>query len=60
VIATLWTVSDTGLTAGVVVLLALSGFFAMAETSLVRMNRSRARSLQDANTRGASALVALE
>ncbi len=58
-IATLWTVSDTGLTAGVVVLLALSGFFAMAETSLVRMNRSRARSLQDANTRGASALVAL-
>ena len=30
------------------VLLVLSGFFALAETSLVRMNKSRARSLRDA------------
>jgi len=37
----------------------LSGFFALAETSLVRMNKSRARSLRDQGKRGAKMLVQL-
>jgi CBS domain containing-hemolysin-like protein len=37
----------------------LSGFFALAETSLVRMNKSRARSLQEQHRRGARALTLL-
>jgi CBS domain containing-hemolysin-like protein len=41
------------------VLLVLSGFFALAETSLVRMNKSRARSLQEQHRRGARALTLL-
>jgi putative hemolysin len=40
-------------------LLLLSGFFAMAETSLTRMNKSRARSLREEGRRGAKALVGL-
>ena len=36
-----WTMSDTYLGVTVAVLLILSGFFAVAETSLVRMNKSR-------------------
>ena len=40
-------------------LLILSGFFAVAETSLVRMNKSRARSLRDQGRHGAKALVEL-
>ncbi len=47
VIGTAWTGSDTALASSVLVLLVLSGFFAMAETSLVRMNKSRARSLKE-------------
>jgi putative hemolysin len=39
--------------------LVLSGFFAMAETSLTRMNKSRARSLREDGRHGAKALVAL-
>ena len=58
-IATMWTASDTYLAVTVAVLLVLSGFFAVAETSLVRMNKSRARSLRDQGRHGAKALVEL-
>ena len=51
--------SDTYLGVTVAVLLVLSGFFAVAETSLVRMNKSRARSLRDQGRHGAKALVEL-
>jgi CBS domain containing-hemolysin-like protein len=59
VIATTWSMSDTYLGITVAVLLILSGFFAVAETSLVRMNKSRARSLRDQGRHGAKALVEL-
>jgi putative hemolysin len=59
VIALAWTLADTYLGVTVAVLLVLSGFFALAETSLVRMNKSRARSLRDQGRHGAKALVAL-
>ena len=58
-IATTWSSGDTYLGATVAVLLILSGFFAVAETSLVRMNKSRARSLRDQGRHGAKALVEL-
>ncbi len=58
-IAATWSVGDTALSLSVLVLLVLSGFFALAETSLVRMNKSRARSLRDQGRRGAKALVSL-
>ena len=58
-IATAWTGSDTALALTVAVLLVLSGFFAMAETSLVRMNKSRARSLKEQAKRGSKALAKL-
>ena len=54
-----WSSSDTYLSVSVLVLLIFSGFFALAETSLVRMNKSRARSLRDQGRRGAKALVVL-
>jgi putative hemolysin len=59
VIAAAWRTSDTYLTLAVFILLMLSGFFAMAETSLTRMNKSRARSLRDEGRHGAKALVSL-
>ncbi len=58
-IATTWSASDSYLSLTVLILLVLSGFFALAETSLVRMNKSRARSLEEANRRGARALGVL-
>ncbi len=58
-IAATWSSGDTYLSLSVLVLLILSGFFAMAETSLVRMNKSRARSLRDQERHGARALVEL-
>ena len=54
-----WSSSDTYLSLSVLILLLFSGFFALAETSLVRMNKSRARSLRDQGRHGARALVAL-
>ena len=54
-----WSGGESVLVASVFVLLVLSGFFALAETSLVRMNKSRARSLREEGRRGARALVAL-
>ena len=51
--------SDTLLIAIVVVLIILSGFLAMAETSLTRMNRARALSLEEEGRRGAARLVFL-
>jgi putative hemolysin len=59
VIAATWSNSDTYLALSVFVLLTFSGFFALAETSLVRMNKSRARSLRDEGKRGAKSLVTL-
>jgi putative hemolysin len=59
VIAATWSMGDTYLAISVLVLLTFSGFFALAETSLVRMNKSRARSLRDDGRRGAKALLAL-
>jgi CBS domain containing-hemolysin-like protein len=59
VIAVAWSASDTYLAISVFILLNLSGFFALAETSLVRMNKSRARSLRDEGRRGARSLVSL-
>ncbi|MEO9180482.1 MAG: hemolysin family protein [Acidimicrobiales bacterium] len=58
-IAASWSMSDTYLSTTVAVLLIVSGFFAIAETSLVRMNKSRARSLRDQGRHGAKALVEL-
>ena len=58
-IAVTWSASDTYLSVMVLILLIMSGFFALAETSLVRMNKSRARSLRDSGRHGAKALVAL-
>jgi len=54
-----WSTGDTYLGVTVLILLLLSGFFASAETALVRMNKSRARSLRDEGRRGAKALVQL-
>jgi CBS domain containing-hemolysin-like protein len=59
VIAAVWRAGDTYLTLTVVILLMLSGFFAMSETSLTRMNKGRARSLRDQGRHGAKALVSL-
>jgi putative hemolysin len=59
VIAAAWTSSETYISLVVLVLLVLSGFFALAETSLVRMSKSRSRSLKEQGRRGASALVKL-
>ncbi|HEV3268381.1 MAG TPA: hemolysin family protein [Acidimicrobiales bacterium] len=58
-IAAVWRAGDTYLTLTVVILLMLSGFFAMSETSLTRMNKGRARSLRDQGRHGAKALVSL-
>jgi putative hemolysin len=58
-IAVSWSASDTYLAVSVLILLTFSGFFALAETSLVRMNKSRSRSLRDEGRRGAKALVEL-
>jgi putative hemolysin len=58
-IGAVWRAGDTYLAVSVAVLLVLSGFFAMAETSLTRMNKSRARSLREDGRHGAKALVAL-
>ena len=58
-IAATWSTVDTALLVTVIVLLAASGFFAMAETALVRMNKSRARGLRDQGRHGADQLVKL-
>ncbi len=58
-IAAAWSGGDTGLVVAVLLLLALSGFFALAETALVRTTKSRARSLREEGHRGARALVRL-
>ena len=58
-IGALWSIGDTYLALVVVVLLSLSAFFALAETALVRMSRSRSRGLRDEGRRGAEALVRL-
>ena len=58
-IAVTWSLGDTYLSVSVLVLLTFSGFFALAETSLVRMNKSRARSLRDEGRRGSKALMLL-
>lgn len=58
-IGALWSQGDTYLALSVVVLLTLSAFFALAETSLVRMSKSRARALSEEGRRGGDALVKL-
>ncbi|MHB1088717.1 MAG: hemolysin family protein [Acidimicrobiales bacterium] len=58
-IAATWTSGETYISLGVLVLLMLSGFFALAETALVRMSKSRSRSLKEQGRRGATALVKL-
>ena len=58
-IAAVWHAGDTYLCVAVVILLMLSGFFAMSETSLTRMSKSRARSLREQGRHGAKALVSL-
>ena len=58
-IGSAWWTTDTNLALSVAVLLVLSGFFAMAETSLVRMSKSRARSLKEKGKRGSKSLVNL-
>ena len=58
-IAAQWSSGDTYLALVVVVLLTFSAFFALAETSLVRMSSSRSRGLRDEERRGAEALVRL-
>jgi len=59
VIAAAWKSTDTALTVTVIALLSLSGFFALAETALVRMSRSKAAALHDERLRGAAALERL-
>jgi len=59
VIGSAWSTTDTNLSLSVAVLLVLAGFFAMAETSLVRMSKSRARSLKEKGKRGSKSLVNL-
>ena len=60
VIAAAWRASDTYLVdRGRGAACCCSGFFALAETSLTRMNKSRARSLRDQGRHGAKALVGL-
>jgi hypothetical protein len=59
VIAAAWQTTDTAFAITVALLLILSGFFALAETSLVRMTRTRAKSLADEGHRGGPALVEL-
>jgi putative hemolysin len=59
VIAAAWETTDTYLLITVLVLLLASGFFALAETSLVRTSRTRAQALQDDGRRGATSLVGL-
>ena len=58
-IGSAWSTTDTNLSLSVAVLLVLAGFFAMAETSLVRMSKSRARSLKEKGKRGSKSLVNL-
>ena len=58
-IAAAWKSTDTALTVTVIALLSLSGFFALAETALVRMSRSKAAALHDERLRGAAALERL-
>ena len=58
-IAAAWRGTDWILLITVIVLLSVSGFFALAETSLVRMSRSKAAALADEGLRGSSALMAL-
>ncbi len=58
-IAASWRAGDYWLLLTVVVLLVFSGFFALAETSLVRMTRQRAAALKDEGHRGAGSLVRL-
>ena len=54
-----WSASDSFLSLSVFILLVASGFFAMAETSLIRMNKSRARSLREQGRRGSRQLQKL-
>ena len=54
-----WSAGDTYLVIGVLALLSMSGVFALAETALVRMSKSRARSLREQDRRGSQALVYL-
>jgi CBS domain containing-hemolysin-like protein len=58
-LATTFTVEDVILIVVVVVLLAASALLAMAETSLVRMSRAKAKSLADDGRRGAKVLMRL-
>ena len=58
-IATAWSAGDTALVALVAVLLVVSGFLAAAETSLVRVSKSRARVLSEEGRRGSRALASL-
>ncbi len=58
-IAATWSTGDSVLMAVVGVLLVISGFLAAAETSLVRISKSRARVLSDEGRRGARALAGL-
>ncbi len=58
-IGSAWSSSDTYLSLSVAILLILSGFFAMAETSLVRMTKSRARALREKGKRGSKSLAEL-
>lgn len=58
-IAATWRTVDTALLLTVLILLTLSGFFALAETALVRMSRSKAAALHDEKRRGSAALERL-
>jgi CBS domain containing-hemolysin-like protein len=55
-LAATWTSTETWLLVTVVVLLVASGFFAMAETALVRTSRQRAKALREEGHRSAAAV----
>jgi putative hemolysin len=59
VILATFTGSDGGVLVAVAVLIAISALLALAETSLVRTSKARARSLVEQNARGAQALSRL-
>ena len=49
--------TDIGALVAIIGLIALAGFLALAETSLTRMNRNKAATLEEQGRRGAGLLI---
>jgi CBS domain containing-hemolysin-like protein len=59
ILAATFNITDGVILAAVLILLSFSGILALAETSLVRTSKARARSLQESKKRGAKSLYRL-